>query len=231
MQIDPDCHLFEEDMQQEILDLLSTNTIEIAKCPSIPSDNKPLQAIWSFCHKQAPNWSILKHKARLCPHGGLQLEGINFWETYALGISWRPTRLVLILSLLSGLKSHQVDYVLAYTQAPLDCELFRNIPPGFVVDCNTLCFTTEHMATAKNASKKINKNIYGLHQAGNNWSTALHGSLLALGISQSKVDPCLFICHNCIIVMLMVVFFWPKLMKSWIQSLLLMSQLQPKLSR
>jgi hypothetical protein len=142
MHADLDCLLFEHDVRHEVSDLLVTDTIKIVPCHLISPDNKPLQAIWTFHRKQAPDWTILKHKAILCPHGGMQIEGINFWETYAPVVSWCMTHLVFILSFLSGLKSHQVDYVSAYTQALLGCELFINIPPGFIVDNNKLVFTS-----------------------------------------------------------------------------------------
>ena len=71
----------------------------------------------------------------------MQIEGINFWNTYTPLICWHNTHLVLLLSLLSGLKSRQIDYVSAYTQAPLDCDLFMYVPPGFIVGGNSLIFT------------------------------------------------------------------------------------------
>jgi hypothetical protein len=131
----------------------------------------------------------------------MQIEGIKFWETYAPVVSWRTTRLIFILSLLSGLKSHQVDYVSDYTQAPLHCELFMNIPPGFIVGNNKLVFTSS--STKGNSTDyvlRLKKNVYGLCQAGNNWFHELKTSLLALGFSQSNNDTCLFICNNCLII-------------------------------
>jgi len=141
LQSDPDRLHFETDMRREVSDLLSTGTVEIVARTSAPSENKPLQPIWSFHRKRAPDWTILKYKSRLCPNGGMQIEGINYWATYAPVVSWRTVRLTLILSLLSGLKSRQVDYVSAYTQVPLDCDLYMNILPGFIVQGNTFHFT------------------------------------------------------------------------------------------
>jgi hypothetical protein len=195
---DPDREHFQLDMQREMTDLLSTKTIELTHRSLVPSENKPLN---SFRRKRAPDWTIIKHCSRLCPDGGKQIEGINFWATYAPVVSWRTVRLTLILSLLSGLRSRQVDYVSAYTQAPLDCELYMNIPPGFIVQNGNLVFT--HASTRGNSSDfvlRINKNMYGLKQAGNNWFDTLKESLITRGFKQSSIDPCLFIRSNCIIV-------------------------------
>jgi hypothetical protein len=142
MQCAPDREYFEQDMCREMTVLFDSNTLELISRSSIPSDNKPLQAIWSFRCKRHPDWTISKYRARVCPHGGQQIEGIKYWDTYAPVMSWRTVRLTLVLSLLSGLKSRQVDYVSTYTQAPLDCELCLNIPPGFTVLNNKLVFTT-----------------------------------------------------------------------------------------
>jgi len=131
----------------------------------------------------------------------MQVEGINFWATYAPVVSWRTVCLTLILSLLSGLKSRQVDYVSAYTQAPIDCDLYMNIPPGFIVNDNNLTFTRS--STKGNSSDyvlHIKRNMYGLKQAGNNWFGTLKTSLLTRGFTQSAIDPCLFIRSNCILV-------------------------------
>jgi hypothetical protein len=197
---DPDRPLFETDMHREISDLLCTGTVEITLRSCVPLGLKILPAIWSFRRKRAPDWSILKHKARVCPHGGHQVEGEHFWETYAPVINWRTVRLVLILSLLADLKSRQIDYVNAYTQAPADCDIFMSIPAGFTVQDNTLNFTGTNI---KNDSSdyvlRIKKNMYGLRQAGNNWFDALRSSLLLIGFHQSCHDPCLFIRKVCLL--------------------------------
>lgn len=126
---------------------------------------------------------------------------MNFWETYAPVVSWFTIHLVLTLRLLADLKSRQVDYVQAYTQAPADCDLFMNIPAGFIVQNGELIFTS---ASTKINSQdhvlRIKKNMYGLRQAGNNWFDALRHSLLQLGFTQSSYDPCLFIRKDCILI-------------------------------
>jgi len=128
----------------------------------------------------------------------MQIEGINYWATYAPIVSWRTVHLTLILSLLSGLKSRQVDYVSANTQAPLDCDLYMNILPGFIVQGDTLHFTQS--STKGNSSdfvSRLKKNMYGLKQAGNNWYDTLKQSLLTREFTQSSIDPCLFIRPDC----------------------------------
>jgi hypothetical protein len=94
-----------------------------------------------------------------------------------------------------------VDYVSAYTQPPLDCELFLNIAPDFTVVDNQRIFSTSSTPETTNYwALKIKKNMHSLKQAGNNWFHHLKQSLLDCGFSQSTIDPCLFIRNNCIII-------------------------------
>jgi len=65
-------------MEHEVFDLLCTEMVTITLRSSVPSGFTVLPAIWIFHCKHAPNWSILKHKARLYPHGGKQVAGEHF---------------------------------------------------------------------------------------------------------------------------------------------------------
>jgi hypothetical protein len=180
----------------EVNDLLHSDTVELSLCSSVPSNTKILPSIWSFRCKRAPDWTVLKHKACLCPHGGKQVEGEHFWETYAPVINWRTVRLSLILSLLANLKSRQIDCVNAFTQAPADCDIFMSIPvpAGFAATNGTLQFIgSSSRHDSSDYVLHIKRNMYGLRQAGNNWFDALRSSLLALRFRQSQHDPCLFI--------------------------------------
>jgi hypothetical protein len=77
---------------------------------------------------------IYKWKARLNSDGSKQEEGVNFWETFAPVASWSTIRIVLIQCLINGWDSRQINFVLAYTQALVECELYMAIPKGFEVE-------------------------------------------------------------------------------------------------
>jgi hypothetical protein len=64
-------------------------------------------------------WKVYKHKARLNVHGGQQEFAANFFETFSPVVNWFSVRLIFTLSLLSGWNTKQVDFVLAYPQAPI----------------------------------------------------------------------------------------------------------------
>ena len=48
-----------------------------------PEEMKILEGIWAFKLKRFPDGMIKKFKARHCVRGDQQLEGIDFFETYA----------------------------------------------------------------------------------------------------------------------------------------------------
>ncbi|MFN9983449.1 MAG: reverse transcriptase domain-containing protein, partial [bacterium] len=79
----------------------------------------------------------MKHKARLCADGGMQIEGEHFWETYSPVVQMTTVRLLLTFSLLLSLNSRSVDFTLAFTQAPIDVETYIRLPIGFVVENTT----------------------------------------------------------------------------------------------
>ena len=47
-----------------------------------------IKAIWSFKRKHRSDGSLLKYKARLCAHGGMQIHGGGYWDTYAPVVQW-----------------------------------------------------------------------------------------------------------------------------------------------
>jgi hypothetical protein len=144
---DPDRATFEVAMQDEIDRLFRHDTIAVIPADTMPAGSKPLSAIWSFCRKRLPCWTIVKWKSRLCPHGGQQVEGVNFWHTYAPVVKWSTVRLTLILNTLLGYQSRQVDFVQAFSQADIDCDVYMRIPKGFIVDGTTLKFDPNHSTT------------------------------------------------------------------------------------
>ncbi len=61
-----------EAMLKELAEHENRNHWSIVLKSTMPEGTKPIQAIWSFKHKQFPNRFLNKHKAQLCAHGGMQ---------------------------------------------------------------------------------------------------------------------------------------------------------------
>ena len=93
-------------------------------------------------------------------HGGQQENGIIYWETYAPVVTWQTLRVFMILSLIHGWASCQLDFVMAYPQAPTEKPLYMRLPQGH-----------HHKGITKDTHVlKLIRNIYGQKQAGRVWN-------------------------------------------------------------
>ena len=96
--------------------------------------HKILRAIWSFRIKKKPPQCDKTHEARICADGSKQIEGINYIETHAPVVKWLSVRTMLTMAILNNFKSLAIDFDQAYTQAPIDTEVYMHLPPGFKTD-------------------------------------------------------------------------------------------------
>jgi hypothetical protein len=114
---------------------------------------------------------ITKHKARLNLHGGKQVFGMNYFETYAPVVTWFAIRLMLIIAIFLVLALRQVDFVQAYPQAPIEFDMYMDLPQGI---------ETRH-GNSKDHVLKLLSNIYGQKQAGRVWNGYLCEKLCDIG--------------------------------------------------
>jgi hypothetical protein len=93
------------------------------------------------------------------------------------------------------MKSRQVDYIQAYTQTPIDCEMYMVSLAQFIVNSSCQLEFSENPIVGNSTEYVLllSKNLYGLGQAGNNWLDKLRNSLISHGFKQTCVDPCLLI--------------------------------------
>ena len=187
----PDREQFIEAMQKEIQDHEKRKHWVLVKRNQIPSNMRVLPAVWSMRRKRRIDTrEVYKWKARLTIHGGKQEFGINYWETYSPVVKWSTIRLFLTLTLLSDWKTRQLDFVLAFPQAPVECDLYMEVPMGYKMKGNR---------NPKDHALKLLKNLYGQKQAGRVWYEYLSDKLLANGFTQSNFDPCVFYHKDCVL--------------------------------
>jgi hypothetical protein len=78
-----------------------------------------ISSTWAFKCKRYPDGLIKTFKARFCARGDQQLEGIDFFETYAPVVQWTMIHLMIILEILLDLKPMQGDITCAFLHADL----------------------------------------------------------------------------------------------------------------
>ena len=182
---------FKAAMNKEVKDLYEADVFDIIPIEDKPKDRKLIKFIWSFKRKRSLIGVLIKHKARLCVHGGMQEKGVDYFNTFAPVVNWNTVRFLLTLSIQNGWCARHVDYVLAFSQASCDTDIYLSLPSGFhVKDGNQ----------DKGYCIKLKKNLYGACQASANWFVMLRDGLLARDYTQSEVDPCLFYKKDSIIV-------------------------------
>ncbi len=186
---EPDRAEFLKAMQEEINAHETRGHWVLVRRDTLPPGTVILPAVWSMKRKRRIDTrQVYKWKARLTIHGGRQIHGVNYWDTYSPVVRWSLIRLVLVLSLQRGWHTRQLDFVLAYPQAPVECDMYMEIPRGFVVSGGH----------RKAYALKLLQNLYGQKQAGRVWNQYLTKLLLANGFLQSEIDECVFYFKQCI---------------------------------
>jgi hypothetical protein len=126
---------------------------------------------------------VKSHKARLNLHGGKQVYGMNYFETYAPVVTWFAIRLMIIFRIIFCWALQQVDFVMAYPQALIEMDIYSELPQGI---------QTKHAGNAKEHVLRLEKNIYGQKQAGRVWNSFLVDKLISIGFTTSLIDDCIF---------------------------------------
>jgi len=151
---------------------------------SLPPGTKVLLPVWAMRRKRRiATGEVYKWKARLNIHGGQQVHGVHYWETYSPMVRWASIRFALALSILNGWYTAQMDFVLAYPQADIEETLYMEVPVHF--EC-------EGYARGE-LVLELHKNLYGQKQAGRVWYKHLSHLLTTVhGFTQSRADECVF---------------------------------------
>jgi hypothetical protein len=136
---------------------------------------------------------IKSHKARLNLHGRKQIYGMNYFETYTPVVTWFAIRLMIIFGIIFCWALHQVNFVMAYPQAPIEMDIYMELPQGI---------QTKH-GTSKDHLLKLEKNIYDQKQAGHVWNSFRVDKLMSIGFTPSLIDDYVFF-HDDIIFMVYV---------------------------
>ena len=179
----PDAEQFRTAMRKEVDDQLNNGVLQLVRRDSIPQGAAILPAVWQMKRKRhIKTWEIYKWKARLNIDGSRSVYKRDYEQTYSPVVGWGVIRLLLVLILVHKWHSVQLDYVLAFTQAPADRELYMEIPKGLTIEG----------ANKGEYVFKLLKNTYGKKDAGRVWNHYLVKQLEKVGFTQSKIDECVF---------------------------------------
>jgi hypothetical protein len=110
-----------------------------------------------FKCKRYPDGLIKKFKAHFYARGNEQLEGIDFFETYATVIQWTTILQMFNVEILLGLKSNQVDVTCAILCADLE--------PGENIYVEMSLGFAQYLKNGLKKCLKLKKTLYGIWQS------------------------------------------------------------------
>ena len=125
---------FKTAMEKEVNDQIANGNFTVIPRSEVPKGFRIFPGVWTLVRKRDIQTSeIKKYKACLAFDGSRMREGEDYDKTYAPVASWMSIRLLLTFVVAFGWHTQQVDYVAAYTQAPIDRDMYMEFPRGFTV--------------------------------------------------------------------------------------------------
>nr|GEZ96327.1 hypothetical protein [Tanacetum cinerariifolium] len=156
-----------------------TPTLRIHK--DHPKRVRPIGTKWVLKNKKDERGIVIKNKARLVGQGHTQEEGIDYDEVFAPVARIEAIRLFLAYASFMDFVVYQMDVKNAFLYGTIDEEVYVMQPPGFQ--------DPEFLAKVY----KVEKAMYGLHQAPRAWYGTLSKYLLKNGFQRGTIDQTLFI--------------------------------------
>ncbi|GJS43031.1 putative ribonuclease H-like domain-containing protein [Tanacetum coccineum] len=167
-----------EAMQEE---LLQFKLQEVWTLVDLPNGKRAIGSKWVFRNKKDERGIVIRNKARLVAQGYTQEEGIDYDEVFAPVARIEAIRLFLAYASFKDFVVYQMDVKSVFLYGKIEEEVYVCQPPGF----EDLDFPDRVY--------KVEKALYGLHQAPRAWYETLSTYLLDNGFQRGKIDKTLFI--------------------------------------
>ncbi|GJW80534.1 putative ribonuclease H-like domain-containing protein [Tanacetum coccineum] len=147
----------------------------------LPYDKRAIGTKWIYRNKKDERGIVVRNKARLVAQGYTQEEGIDYDEVFAPGTRIEAIRLFLAYASFKDFVVYQMDVKSAFLYGKIEKEVYVCQPPGFE-DPEFL-----------DRVYKVEKALYGLHQAPRAWYETLSTYLLENRFQRGTIDKTLFI--------------------------------------
>ena len=150
---------------------------------SVPGD---IDILPSVCYMQRNRNlvtnDITNYKAYINVHRGKQKFSEEYFDTHAPVVTWFVIRIPIICAIILNKPLHQVDFIMAYDQFHIECNIYLQLPDGIYDDT---CSSKMHML-------KLLINVYNQNQAGKVWGNFLSENIFKIGFEGEKIDECVF---------------------------------------
>ncbi|CAI7864806.1 unnamed protein product [Closterium sp. NIES-53] len=162
-----------EAMDKELKALEERNTSKVVPI-GVARNKTVLTGKWVFRVKTKADGTIDKFKARWAVRGFDQEHGRDFTETFVPVNRHTSLRILLAIAAMKKKKLRQIDVANAFLYAPVDAEIFVELPHGSNGEPNHVC--------------QLLKSLYGIKQAPRLWQQYLHVRLTRIGFRQLPHD-------------------------------------------
>ncbi|GJY66127.1 putative ribonuclease H-like domain-containing protein [Tanacetum coccineum] len=167
-----------EAMQDE---LLQFRLQKVWRLVDLPKGKHAIGTKWVYRNKKDERGIVVRNKARLVAQGYTQEEGIDYDEVFAPVARIEAIRLFLAYASFMGFIVYQMDVKSAFLYGTIEEEVYVCQPPGF------------EDPQFPDKVYKVEKALYGLHQAPKAWYETLSTYLLENGFRKGIIDKTLFI--------------------------------------
>nr|GEW35566.1 copia protein [Tanacetum cinerariifolium] len=147
----------------------------------LPYGNKAIGTKWVYMNKKDERGIVVRNKARLVAQGHIQEEWIDYDKVFAHMARIEAIMIFLAFASFMGFIVYQMDVKSAFLYGTIEEEGYVSQPPGFI-DPQFL-----------NKVYKVEKALYGLHQAHRAWYETLSTFLLQNRYRRGTIDKTLFI--------------------------------------
>nr|GEU97494.1 putative ribonuclease H-like domain-containing protein [Tanacetum cinerariifolium] len=170
-----------DDEDDDIEELLQFKLQEVWTLVDLPNGKRAISTKWVFRNKKDKRGIMIRNKARLVAQGDTREEEIDYDEVIAPIARIEANRLFLAYAPFKDFMVYQMDVKSAFLYGKIEEEVYVCQLPRFE-DLNF-----------PDRVYKVEKVLYGLHQAPRSWYETLSTYLLDNGFQRGKIDKTLFI--------------------------------------
>ncbi|GJR58725.1 putative ribonuclease H-like domain-containing protein [Tanacetum coccineum] len=147
----------------------------------LPHGKRAIGTKWVYMNKKDKRGIVIRNKARLVAQGYTQEERIYYDEVFALVARIEAIRLFLVYTSFKDIVMYQIEVNSAFLYGKIEEEVYACQPLGF------------EDPEFPDKVYKVEKALYGLHQAPKAWYETLSTYLLDNGFQRGQIDKTLFI--------------------------------------
>ncbi|GJW75323.1 putative ribonuclease H-like domain-containing protein, partial [Tanacetum coccineum] len=172
---------FDDDEEVSVEADMNNLATTVPTLVDLPYGKRAIGTKWVYRNKKDDRGIMVRNKARLVAQGYTQEKGIDYDEVFALVARIEAIRLFLAYASFMNFIVYQMDVKSAFLYGTIEEEVYVCQPPGF------------EDPEFPNKVYKVEKALYGLHQAPRAWYETLSTYLLENGFRRGTIDKTLFI--------------------------------------